>query len=216
MLRALGVGFGALFLTGCLSQTAVMQDFKEGPPIAGLNLVDARPAEDKSSEFLSVWISSCDYGIRRLGDEKTVPPRLALLQRDMEESLGDQLINKTIVVTRYRIFFNKSADLLQGNPGNRSGVIGPIVMAAVTPGPDSCGRDKPEGGRYNASEISTPYSPIIVEIEAKMGAQAYAVRSVYSPSKELDGGFGERDEAKELFNAIHQADVRLADKMRQR
>ena len=214
-LRMFGVGIGALFLTGCLSQTAVMQDYRDGSSIVGLNVVDARPAEDKSTEFLSLWISSCDYGIRRLGDEKTVPSRLVLLRRDLEESLGDQLANKTITVSRYRIFFNKGSALLQSNPGNRS-LAGPLIMSALTPGTNSCGLDKPEGGRYNSSEVSAAYSPIIIEIEVKLGAQDYSVRSVYSPKTELDGAFGERDEAAELFNAIRQADIKLADQLRQR
>lgn len=207
---------GIGMLAGCASQTAVMPDFRDRPSAISLNIVDERPSEDKTSDIGSVWATSCDLSIYRLADEATVPSRLVLLQRDLEDSLGKQLAGRTIRITRYRIFINKGEAARAMDPAQNS-PVGALVAAVAKPSEDTCGLKNPVGGRYNKSEVTTGYSPIIVEITTRMNSSEYRVRSVYSPSREVNPlGLAGADSAAELFKAIRKADMALADQMRVR
>ncbi len=197
----------ASFLTGCVTNTAVLQDFQDNPSKIGFSVVDARPDDDKSTGFLSFMISSCDYGIRELGDEATSPSRLEILRSDMEAALKEQLANKTMTVSHYAIFFNINAILRNTNP--YTGGLADLVIS-----PHDRQKEDISGGWYTRADVTTPYSPIIVEIKAKLDAKDYTVHSVYSPQEELPQTFGTPYAASALLEAIRKAHHALIDEVR--
>lgn len=197
-----------LGLAGCYKQTAVLPNFRAQMADADPWVIDARPQSDKETEHLSLLATSCDYGVRRLGDEKTVPPRLLLLQQDLEDRLGPLVQGRTLTVTRYAIYFNRAAGLRRGL-GSSFGIIG-AVMSGIG---SQCPKEKTTGGWYKAADVTTPFSPIIVNLEATFAGRRHVVRSVYSPTEELSMMFGEPKAASGLFEAIRKATNALAAKI---
>jgi hypothetical protein len=197
----------ALALSGCLKQTAVIPHFTDRERAEDVRVIDARPASDKDDHFLSLLVWSCDYSIRRIGDNRTVPSRMKLLQRDLSDRLGAHAHGQTVTVTRYVAYLNQRQENRK-DLGNY-GPVGSLFKAAGS----SCTKEKTSGGWYSPEEISTPNSPIVVEIEASMDGQTHAVRAVYSTSTELYGAFGEPAEAEALFAAMRKATDALAEQL---
>ncbi len=189
-----------------------------GAPPADRTFVDARPAKDKETEFLSLWITSCDYSIRRLGDEGDVPSKLGLLQQDIQSALGNS--GGAVTISKYTVYVNTSVMRRQGTYGTYGGVV-PAIMSGIG---SKCSKEETTAGWYAGAEITTPYSPIIVEIEADLVGKHYAVRTVYSPKEEFAGKFGEMwgsggvydpEATAALLDALHQANAALIDQIRQ-
>jgi hypothetical protein len=197
-------------VSGCAAQTALLPGYQERASSLGIRIVDDRPDEDKSTEHLSLLITSCDYGIRRLGDEKTVPPRLTLLRQDLETALGPQIANATVRVSRYRIFFNRGAALRGQTNAQYQGLIPALLSNAGS----RCPKDETSGGWYAASEAKTPHSPLIVEVEGAVGAKRFAVRVVHSTNNEFAGAFGDPEAAAALFGAMRQATAVVIEQIR--
>ena len=195
------IAFGA---AGCASQTAIIKDFHDDP--SGLTVVDARPAPEKS-EWLSQWVGSCDTGIRRLGDEVTVPSRIAILQRDLRAGLGGQHAGSSLTVSKYSIFFNMSQVMQKSNPGAGS-LIGALLIAS------GCTKEKTTDGWYDPQETTTFNSPIVVEIEARLDQKPYSARAVYSPSSDISAAFGGKEESEALFAAMAKAHTALVEQIK--
>ena len=207
---ARSIGYVAiLFLAGCATKPAVLEGFQDHPSPIDLKIIDSRPADDKESEWLSLIVTSCDYGIRRWGDETTIPPKLTLLRRDLEDTLNNQLSNATITVSKYAIFFNGSAGLRHTVYSGSIGIV-PAIMESMG---SNCSKEETTGGWYAASEVTNSHSPIVIEIEAAFEGKNYNVRTVYSPEEELPvtGGL---ESASALFAAIHKANAALIDQIR--
>lgn len=197
-----------LNLSGCLSQTAIMPNEQIYQSPNPWTVIDQRPEAEKGDEFLSLFAHSCSYGIKRLGDDRTSPPRIAILRADLSRELREAG-NKTIAIQHYAIYFNKGLALLKSSPYS-GGLLGQGEIAHRL----ACKKEDTAAGWFDADEVSTPFSPIIVEISATMGDRAFVVRSVYSPSEELNGAFGEPNEASALFAAMRQATAELAHQIR--
>jgi len=200
--------FIAANLSGCLSQTAIMpkEQIYESPN--PWTVIDQRPEAEKTTEFLSLFAHNCDFAIRRLGDDRTSPPRIALLRAELSRQLGDTP-NKTISIQHYVIYHNKGLAQLRSGPYS-GGILGQAELAHRM----GCKKEDTTAGWFDPSEAGTPFSPIIVEISATVGNKAFVVRSIYFPDKELNGAFGEPDEAPELFAAIRQATTDLVIRIR--
>jgi hypothetical protein len=203
-------GLVCMLLFGCQDapppNVAVMPGFQDRP--AAINVVDSRPGDEKTSQEGSSWMTNCMFGVFLLGDEVTVPPKLVVLRRDLEDALGTQLGNSAIVVVRYRMFLNQSA--YQRAVANGGYPTDKTVASAFAP------RHCIEG-TYDASEVTTAHSPIITEISVMLAGTAYSVRSVYSPQEEVptvDGAWGGPNGITALFGAMHQADAALVEKLR--
>ncbi len=197
-----------LNLSACLSQTAIMPKEEIYQSQNPWTVIDQRAEAEKEDHFLSLFAHSCDYGIKQVGDERTSPPRIAILRADLSRELGDAG-NKTISIQHYVIYFNKGLALLKSGPFS-GGLIGQGEIAHR----QACKKEDTTAGWFDPSEVSTPFSPIIVEISATMGDRPLVVRSVYSPNGELNGAFGEPEEASALFAAMRQASAELAHQIR--
>ena len=203
--------------TGCRAEpppvTAVLDGFEDRAPLGGFTLVDERPPQDKVRDRGSVWITSCSFGIAQYGDEATLPSKIALLRRDLEDGLGSRLSGVTLTVKRYKIVFNANwaaVKFAEGEPVK----LGPaLVGAALTP--SRC----PEFD-YQRLEVATDNSPLIVEIAVRLGDSDYAVRVVQSLDKEYFElgkgypGFNPPDNAPVLLAAMRKAHAALIEKLK--
>jgi hypothetical protein len=194
----------ALGAAGCASQTAIIKDFHDEP--TGITVVDARPAPEKS-EWLSQWVGSCDTGIRRLGDEVTVPSRIAILQRDLRAGLGGQYAGSSLTVSKYSIFFNMSQVMQKSNPG-AGHLLGSLLIAS------GCTKENTTDGWYDPQETTSFNSPIVVEIEARLDQKLYSARAVYSPPSDISAAFGGKEESAALFAAIAKAHTALVEQFK--
>ena len=197
--------------TSCTSapSVAVIDDFRASENAARLQVIDQRADSDKSTEVLSYLVTSCDYAIRRLGDEVTTPSRLVLLQNDLARELGPVVEGKVLTVNRYTIHYNNSAVLRGAVYPGGAGAVGAVMKGIGS----HCPREKTSGGWYEASEVNGPHSPLIVEIEATFGSQSLDVRTVYTPDQEFSR-FGEPAAARALFGAMERAHTLLAASIR--
>ena len=202
---ALAVSF---FIAACATKPAVLADFKDRPSTVNFTIVDARPDSDKTSDRLSPWITSCDYGIDVIGDEQTVPSKLVLLRHDLEDALGGRLRDATMTVTRYAVFYNNGKAMRAMVTGTYPGLAASLLTGAG----DDCSKEKTTGGWYQASEVTTPFSPFIVELEATMSGKAYRVRIVFSTDKRY---VGEGGPSEFFFDALRKADAALVEQLLQ-
>jgi hypothetical protein len=67
-------------------------------------------------------VSDCRYGIYRLGDDQTIPSRMAVSAYGLEHNAAELVHNKTVTVLIFEILKNVQADLKKslaglGNPG---------------------------------------------------------------------------------------------------
>lgn len=158
------------------------------PAPAALTLLDARPANERTTYALSDSIWSCDFGVYQLGDdlafERPTAPRLDRifgLKADLTRGLGARLNGRTLTVDHYDLYLNLTA--------SQAGVAPDGPLGALTPKSQTreakCPRDKMTAGWFDGAELSTPYPPYIVEIDVELDGQHHKVRTVVSTHKDI-------------------------------
>jgi hypothetical protein len=196
--------FAALLLAGCATPgPTTLPGFVDTPSAINFNLVDARPAPESTREILSLWITSCNYGVYRLADDENIPSRLIVLRHDLEDALKDQLRDQTLTVTHYSVHLNARGVLIASNP-----YAGGLVGAIMTP---NCAKADMAAGWYDPSELSGPGSPIIAELEVTYQGKTYSARKVSTPSTQGLGAVATRGAP---FELLHQVDQALIDQLR--
>jgi hypothetical protein len=157
-------------------------DADEAPAVS---IVDQRPtAEQHPWQSFTINIGSCDYGVWQLSEAVGVGDRLGALRNDLASRLDASTGLNSLIVTRYDVFLNRAV-------AQRGFAVGVAAASqggyAAGGGPQrpSCERARMTHGWFDPSEVTTPYSPLIVEIAANANGRSYTVRSVYSPSLEL-------------------------------
>jgi hypothetical protein len=188
-------------------------DVAEVPDIASYSVaatvpvVDARPSDEKRSHNLSLWATSCDLGIRRLGDDVTNPSRIAILQHDISQAFPHGVGSSPLTATSYKIFYN-AAYLAKGEQ-SAQGLVGAVLTPTCT------GKDMSDGG-YELAETTTNYPPLVIEAAVTLDGKQYRGRLVHSMPKLFRGvdSWGEPDAAVELLRAIHEANEALIAQLR--
>jgi len=192
-----------LFVTACAAPTAVLQGYQDVPSQANFTITDARPELDKTSEILSLWATSCQYGIYRLADTRSNPTRMVLLRSDLEAALGTRLRNRTLVVNQYRMFVNRRAPLRATVNGMYHGIV-PSMLAQAGEG---CTKEQTGDAWFDASDTDATAAAII-KIQATMDGKSYAVRSV-SGLVSSD----QADDSHQIFGALRKANAALAEQL---
>lgn len=185
----------------------VLPDFVERPAMPGFTFIDARPQQDRVTQGASPWITSCDFGVVRLGDEWTVPSKMTLLRRDLEDAFGNRLAGVTLTVTRYRMFRNQYVQMHQAATSGLPPLGAAIGEALLTP--SGC----PDGA-YKASEVTLPGPPFIVEIAVTFEGREIAVRTVHSMPPVGQEPALMPGEASPMFVIIREADAALVEQLR--
>jgi hypothetical protein len=194
----------ALVLLCCtlLARAALADPATRTADTVNFNVVDARTPESRKTEWLSYWVTSCRYGVLRLGDNLIYPDRLTDLRSDLEDRLQSKLSGTTLTVTKFDVYMNRAATFAAQNPFAKS-PIGILVAAATTP--RHCAG---EPGYFDRSEVnSDSATPIVVEIEVSLGGKTYRARAVFSHGMDA----GDFQHMPEPDIAVHNADRALAD-----
>jgi hypothetical protein len=197
-------------LSGCVSQTAILNGYSRPEVAAPFQIVDSRPAAERETRFMSLLITSCNYGVRQVGDKNLVPDRVTLLSEDLNAALGQQLSGKSLVLKRYGVHFNNAQALRNGAAKANQGLIVDLMKDMGS----RCKREEMEAGWFEPDDITTPYSPFIVEVQLVVDGKAHSIRSVYSPEKEVSPAFGDPETAKALFAAIKKANEQVIASLR--
>lgn len=123
---------------GCSPGTFTLVDDVGYVPTTKLQFVDARAPDEKAvhTTMLSTSPGSCDYFIWQLGENLFSPPRLVLLQKDLEKTLGSKLNDKTITVVRYGIYLNQQRQQLE-RTASKGALYALATMLSV---PNDCTR----------------------------------------------------------------------------
>jgi len=155
------------------------------PPI---NFTDARPTDELKPHTFSNFPSNCDFGVR------TLEADIDQLRDSLAERVGAKLGDRSVVVDHYVIYLNTAAASTENErkmrlAGAAAGVVGGIVVATSAPSNPpttsaKCDRDKMHGW-FDISELTTPWSPLIAEVEIHVDGHDHVFRSVYSPPRNL-------------------------------
>jgi len=195
------------------------------PTDTSFQIVDARPSQQRAEGYhqLSYWVTSCNYGIYRLGDAKGSPGKLDLLRTDLETALGDTIKGKTLTVSNYALYLNSTnrsrraavnSAVISGTAGLGvlEAAIGGGISSFFMPEPGStCSSEETPEGWYDTSEATPDASPFIAQLTASLDGKSYSVRVVQSPSEDSTTP---SDDAVQAYPAIlHRANQALADKI---
>jgi hypothetical protein len=194
---------GALLLAalGVWAPAGWPADAPESAPPA-LVITDLRPAAEKGTQWLSYLITSCNYGVRQIGDRDLRVDRVASLQDALRDARAAELAGRTVTLLHYGIHVNNAEHARQQaadtfNHGNRG------VMTTVG---SHCRKEQMEAGWYAPGELASAYSPIIVEITLAIDGESHTVRSVYSPDREFDQRLRRPESVALVAAAMQQAE----------
>jgi hypothetical protein len=144
------------------------------------------------------------------------------LRDDLNAALGPELAHKRLVISHYGIYFNHSNSArnathnIAGSSGGMvGGLLGGLMFKKDEVG-SRCKRAEMKGGWFEASDVTTPYPPFIIEISCELDGQTHTVRSVYSTDKELTAASGNPETAAAMFAAIRKATDTLILNLRQK
>lgn len=145
-------------------------------PDLNINLVDSRDAKSKTTETLSRWITSCKYGIDRLGDDKLNFNRISYFSRLLLQTPGVELEGKTIEFKVFNIYKNTQAILRHGVYGANRGLVSSVM------GKSSCHATKDMPGGYDPEENPKGSNVLALNIEVLVDAVQYEIREIQDVS----------------------------------
>lgn len=181
-----------------------------------LSLTDARPAKDKLFSMHSLWISSCNYGVYTVGEPAAAHPVMDTLRADVLAVPSLQGSSHDMRVDHYVVYFNLARKLKGMAVGVAvGGIIGGAIgdsMADARKG-SKCPAEKMDGGWYGPGELTTPHSPLIVEISGALDGKPFHSRTLYSPTTELAPKIRKPSEVVEFEAALHRANHALFESM---
>lgn len=188
-------------LPGCATQEAPRTEVTQA-----FNLVDQRPDEENSTEWLSRNTSSCDFTLRQIGDEATSPDRFTVLRASLDSTLHDRLLGKTLNVMHYAIYIN-NWDRDRGPVFSMNGGFIGSVIQEVRDRHTShrCQEEMTAQGRLEPADLQTHRSPVIVEITLVLDGKTHSVRSLLTPHQEISLKPEDRETAAAIHSAMDKA-----------
>lgn len=174
----------------------------------GLHVTDARPARDKAFSMHSIWITSCDYGVYTVGEPAGAQAPLDVLRSDIVALTPSAGSTHDIRIDHYAVYFNPSRKMKGmavgvGIGGAIGGAIGDAVGDARKG--SKCPAAKMAGGWYGPGELTTPHSPLVVEVAGALDGKPFHSRTVYSPAAELGPKIKTPAEIAAFETALHKA-----------
>lgn len=101
----------AVTLGGCATSTKYALEQQPTTASPRINIVDMRSPDQKRAEVMSMSITNCWYGVYRVGDEQTEPPRLPYIASALAAKLGPEFAGKTLRIESLEVFNNWQAAL---------------------------------------------------------------------------------------------------------
>jgi len=120
----------AVLFSGCATPTTYKISEDLVPEKVSFKLIDRRDESQKKSETMSYLLSSCWYGVFRIGDDQIVPDRLTVLAKELQDRLGRQLQDRTVIVFKFEIFNNALAASMKQTPLGAAAITGAGCEAA--------------------------------------------------------------------------------------
>jgi hypothetical protein len=184
-------------------------------PVTSVSVVDLREPKSRRLAAAPMGIAgglSCNMGVDRLGDEAFAADRIARMEAALGSAFSDRLSGSTIIVRRYDIYLNHTAESNSANLNAAFG--GGLLAAAIAPYPNAdspqvtrvarCGRDRMQHGWFDQSDLSNNNPPVTVDLDVTVLGGDYAVNSALSPEVDffsLGYGYG-RETRPEAHGAL--------------
>jgi hypothetical protein len=108
------------------------------------------------------------------------------LQNALAEGLGERLRGHDIVLSHYTLYVNgHHAEVARSWGGAIGGAIGGGIGGNPQTHRTACGREAFPAGWFDPSELTTPYTPYVVEIEVALDGRPVTIHSVFSPPQNV-------------------------------
>ena len=179
-------------LSGCVSFQPTQLDMQS---LTNNDLVvtDKRPQNQKETEMLSYLITSCDYGIQRLGDEWTTPDKVKFLKAHIGRLFPNA---KNLVIDNFVVYNNMQYQLREGNIYR-----GPIWSLV------ECNESTDKFTMYTPEENPERLNMLIGTFEGSIDDKNYSVRAAEIPScpddmEQCDGLVARNNAMRKILNSI--------------
>ncbi|TAP34404.1 hypothetical protein EYR97_12675 [Alteromonas sp. KUL42] len=153
-------------LVGCVSFQPTQLDVQPSTNVL-LEVIDKRPLDQKETEMLSYLITSCDYGIQRLGDEWTTPDKVEFLKSHIGRLFPNA---KSLVIDNFVIYNNMQYQLREGNIYR-----GPIWSLV------ECNESTDKFTMYTPEENPERFNMLIGTFEGSIDGNKYSIRAAEIP-----------------------------------
>ncbi len=165
------------------------------PANGALAIDDRRPPDSLRNHPIGAFLFGCENGVWNLGDQQVGADRIPRLVQELTAALGDQVRGQTLVVRKYGVYLNGRA-WVEDQATADAGLVG-ALLAPTTPDPTrkdvtlaaKCPRERMSAGWFATSELTSNFSPIVVEIDISLAGHDYQARAVLSPEREMWGEF---------------------------
>jgi hypothetical protein len=165
-----------------------------------LSVSDVRPADEKERKIFSLMITSKEYGIIRVGDEKLSPSPVRLLQHQVFEKWGGAEHAPVVSVYHFVVYSNAKSQMRSGAIGaGLGGMIGAMIgnsladhdIMAKTEVTDDATFDKAstdeyQHGLFTGGENPEKASVYIVYIETDINGKKVFTRTLFPMEKHGD------------------------------
>ncbi|MBT1062583.1 hypothetical protein KJY73_03305 [Bowmanella sp. Y26] len=152
-------------VTGCVSFQPTQLEYV--PTNSSLLVIDQRPTEQKETEMLSYLITSCKYGIQRLGDEWTVPNKIEFLKAEISKTLPNA---RQLKISNFVFYNNMQYQLREGNIYR-----GPIWSLI------ECDENTDRFTQYTPEENPERFNILIGTLEGELDGVPFSIRAAEIP-----------------------------------
>ena len=139
-------------------------------------IIDNRTAQDKLTDKGSYNRMSCDFGVRKIGDDEVLPHRVDYLVTRLEKEVGPKkLRGKSLKLNRFDIYFNYQLPMRAGLNKNDYAYNNSAITSMVTGILNlyECWATEKHPGGYDLS-INTELKPVgITHIEITIDSNQY-------------------------------------------
>ncbi|GLQ87320.1 hypothetical protein [Dyella flagellata] len=177
-----------LACTGCAPVKVNVPDIAKSD---SLQVTDMRPASEKEKKLFSLLITSKEYGVVRMGDDKLSPPPVRLLQYQAFQKFGRGDHQPNVIVHHFVIYMNARSQLRSGAVGAAvGGMVGAMIANAIADHDTSSQTrmvdeksfdnipDEYERGLYNSSENSDKGSVYIIYVDTDIDGKRVFTRTI--------------------------------------
>lgn len=187
-----------LACTGCAPSVTKL-NVKDIASSDTFSVVDARPVSEKENKIFSLLISSKEYGIVRIGDNRLSPSAIRLLQHEAFQKYATGDRQPTLTVRHFVIYQNMRTQLRSGAVGAAiGGALGGMVGNAVATHDASLrtspidemtfgGSEEYLRGNYNAADNPDKASVWVIYIATDIDGRKVFTRTVASTKPHDDG-----------------------------
>ncbi|HJW33494.1 MAG TPA: hypothetical protein VJ505_09050 [Holophagaceae bacterium] len=173
-------------------------------------LEDHRPLAERQSEILSLMVTNPAYGIARMGDDRTVPDRMAYLKAFLGNEVGAKLEGKTVLVKSFAIHRNNQGRMRGTNP-SKSGLLTAAISNALE---EKAAPTQPGG--FTEAENPDGFNVAVIDLLVTVDGKDYRAR-VVKPAPGTVVRFNGDVEIwdKVVASAMEEVVVQLSGKLKQ-